>query len=400
MSLPDLLFVTPVLPSPAGSGTMLRAAVSLEALSKRFQVHVLNFNLWTTNFGRPSFAHSRAASYTEVPGRRKDIDGAALLDHLFPAVQFAAIHTFRLAMARVSVGMLARTKARQPYLVLDLDDNECDLSTRLVNLLERDNDLEAAKYVRAEQPQMRILEKMLAPRFQALCLANPDDCRVFAARYPGVAVHHLPNVVRLPEDLGVEAVSQSRSARLLFVGALNYPPNIDGICFFCEQVLPLIEVRAGTPVSLRVVGSDPKPRVSLLNRNPAVTIHGNVPSVDPYYRDADVCIVPVRAGSGTRIKILEAFSFRRPVVSTRLGAEGLGVIDGEHLLLADEPEEIARKCLTLLNDRESRDRMVESAYRWVLENHSLPRMQAAVDSIYRPVLAQLSEERAGGNVSS
>jgi glycosyltransferase involved in cell wall biosynthesis len=144
---------------------------------------------------------------------------------------------------------------------------------------------------------------------------------------------------------------------------------------------------AGTPVTLRVVGADPLRKVTRLAANPAVTIHASVPSVAPFYHEADLCIVPLRAGSGTRIKILEAFSFRRPVVSTRLGAEGLAVTDGEQLLLADEPEAMARACLMMLKDRERRDRMVDAAYQWVFENHSIASVDAAVDSIYRPVLA-------------
>jgi glycosyltransferase involved in cell wall biosynthesis len=90
----------------------------------------------------------------------------------------------------------------------------------------------------------------------------------------------------------------------------------------------------------------------------------------------------VRADSGTRIKILEAFSFRRPVVSTHLGAAGLAVTPGEHLLLADEPEAMAQACLTMLNDREHRDRMVGSAWQWVLDNHSIANVEAAMDLIH------------------
>jgi glycosyltransferase involved in cell wall biosynthesis len=151
-------------------------------------------------------------------------------------------------------------------------------------------------------------------------------------------------------------------------------------------VLPLVQQIAGTPVSLRVVGADPLRRVSLLARDPTVSIHANVPSIAPYYEDADLCIVPLRAGSGTRIKILEAFSFRRPVVSTRLGAEGLAVADGEQLLIADEPEAMARACVSLLKEQELRRRIVDSAYAWVMQHHSIANVDAAMDSIYRPVL--------------
>jgi glycosyltransferase involved in cell wall biosynthesis len=392
MSLPNLLFITPSLPSMPGTGTMLRSAMSFEVLSTRFQVHVLNLNLWSTGFGKLSLVHNRAASYTEVSGGSRDIEDGTLLDNFYPGVRFAAIHTYRLALARVALGILARIKTHQPYLVLDLDDDECAISTHLLSLLEEDRDLEAAKHLRAEQPQLLMLQRLMAHRFDAISMASLHDCRVLAQRYPEASVHHLPNGVRIPENPDAEAFRdrRARTARILFVGALNYPPNTDGIGFFCDQVLPLIQERAGIPVSLQVVGSDPPARVARLTRNLAVTIHGNVPSVEPYYRDADLCIVPLRAGSGTRIKILEAFSFQRPVVSTRLGAEGLDVTDGEHLLLADEPEAMAQACLKMLDDGESRDRMVCSAYAWVREKHSVASIQAAMDSIYQPVLAPLA----------
>ena len=393
MSLPNLLLVTPSLPSLTGTGTMLRSAMSLEALRTHFQVHVMNLNLWSTKFGKLSLVHNRAASYIEVPGGGRDVDGGVLLDNFFPGVRFRAIHTYRLAMARLVVGMLPRIKAPLPYLVLDLDDDECELSSHLSSLLEDSNDLEAANQLRAAQPQLRMLQKMLTHRFNAICMASLHDCHVLAARSPGVSVHHLPNGVRIPEslDAGRVPLREGGAAKILFVGALNYPPNTDGICFFCEQVLPLIQAESPVPVSLEVVGSDPPQRVALLARNPAVTIHGNVSSVEPYYRDASLCVVPLRAGSGTRIKILEAFSLRRPVVSTRLGAEGLDVTDGDQLVLADEPEAIARACLHMLDDSASRDRMVNSAYAWVRRNHSTVSVQRAIDAIYAPVLTPFAE---------
>ena len=142
-----------------------------------------------------------------------------------------------------------------------------------------------------------------------------------------------------------------------------------------------------------MVGADPLRKVTQLAQNPTVTIHPNVPSVAPFYQQASLCIVPLRVGSGTRIKILEAFSYRRPVVSTRLGAEGLAVNDGEHLLLADEPEAMARACATLLNDHEMCSRMVSSAYDWVFRNHTVANVEAALDSIYREVVDQSVSSR-------
>jgi len=376
MSLPNLLFVTPSLPSPLGTGSMLRAAMTLEALRKRFRVHVLNLNVWSWGAGRPAFVHNRAAAYAEVPGNRGDVDSSMLLEQYFPGVEFVAIHTFKLVMARVTVGMLNGIKGNKPYLVLDLDDDECARSARML------------RRGRADEAQLRMLERMMVPRFNAISLAGADDCRVLAARYPQVPVHYLPNAIDLPDNIGSLATAPQSDAvtKLLFVGALYYAPNADGICYFVDRVLPLVQQMLGTPVSLRIVGADPLRRVSLLAANPAVTIHANVPTIAPFYEDADLCIVPLRAGSGTRIKILEAFSFRRPVVSTRIGAEGLNVVAGEHLLLADEPEPMAAACVALIQDKALRDRVTSSAHEWVLRNHSIANVEAAMDTIYRTVL--------------
>jgi glycosyltransferase involved in cell wall biosynthesis len=383
MSLPNLLFVTPSLPSPRGTGSMLRAAMTLDALSRRFRVHVLNLNVWSWGTGNRAFMQSRAVSYAELPTTQADINTPTLLQRHFANVNFAAIHTFRLVMARVTIGILAAGQTPNPYLVLDLDDDECARSSGMLALMEHHNDLPQLKRARADQAQLRMLERMMVPRFNAICLAGMDDCHALASRYPRVAVHHLPNAIDLPET---HSHITTPAADLLFVGALYYAPNADGICHFVEQVLPLIQQTLPT-VTLKVIGADPLPRVSALAQNPAVTVHPNVPSVAPFYHEASLCIVPLRAGSGTRIKILEAFSFHRPVVSTRLGAEGLDLVDGEHLLIAEEPEAMAQACISLLNDHALRTKIINSAYAWVARNHSIANVQTAIDTIYQPVLA-------------
>ena len=324
MSLPDILFITPSLPSLFGTGSMLRAAMSLEALRKKFRVHVLNLNVWSWGAGTPSFLTNRVASYAEVPAHAGDIDTSALLDRYFPGINFVAIHTFKLVMARVAVGILTGWKGPRPYLILDLDDDECARSASLLKVMELDGDLQGLKRGKMDEMQLRMLEKMMVPRFDAICLAGLDDCDVLASRYPSVTVYHLPNAIDLPANNDGRKVSAPNDgiAKILFVGALYYAPNVDGICYFVEKVLPLIHDMLGTPVSLRIVGAEPPRRVFDLSQYRGVTIYPNVPSIAPFYEEADLCIVPLRAGSGTRIKILEAFRFRRPVVSTVLGAEG------------------------------------------------------------------------------
>jgi glycosyltransferase involved in cell wall biosynthesis len=102
---------------------------------------------------------------------------------------------------------------------------------------------------------------------------------------------------------------------------------------------------------LWIVGRDPRPEVLELNGN-GVHVTGRVEDVVPYYRQSAVCVVPLRAGGGTRLKILEAMALGRPVVSTTIGCEGLDVVDGEHLLIADNPAQFAEKTVRLLTERQ------------------------------------------------
>ena len=128
---------------------------------------------------------------------------------------------------------------------------------------------------------------------------------------------------------------------------------------------------------MRLVGTA-DPLVQALDAPPAVTVVGRVPEIVTELERADLVAVPIRFGSGTRVKILEAFSHRLPVVSTTMGAEGLGLEDGRHLLLADSPEDFASACARLLTDRDLRVRLVDEAARRFHEQHRWDRSRKVV----------------------
>jgi glycosyltransferase involved in cell wall biosynthesis len=118
------------------------------------------------------------------------------------------------------------------------------------------------------------------------------------------------------------------------------------------------------------LGTGAPDAVQQLARIPEVRVIGAVPDLTPWYRDADAVVVPLRAGGGTRIKVLEAFSFRRPVVSTSLGVEGIDVVPDEHVLLGDSPDELAMQCQRLMDDRHLGEMLVERAYALLVSAYS------------------------------
>ncbi len=155
---------------------------------------------------------------------------------------------------------------------------------------------------------------------------------------------------------------------LVFTGSMDWLPNEDAIIYFAGEILPLI-TRQLPDVTLTVVGRKPSARLqNLAAKRPEIRLTGWVEDVRPYIAQAAVYVVPLRIGGGTRLKIFEAMSMAKPVVSTSIGAEGLPVVDGEHLLLADEPAIFADTVVALLKDS-ARCRQIGQAARLLVEQN-------------------------------
>lgn len=154
---------------------------------------------------------------------------------------------------------------------------------------------------------------------------------------------------------------------ILFQGTFDYGPNVDGAEWLAAELGP--RLRARIPgAEIRLVGRT-SPRVDALHDPPRVSVVGMVPDMGPELARADLAVVPVRYGSGTRLKILESMAHRIPVVSTTIGAEGLDVHPGTHLLTADDPEAFAEGCERLLVDQQLRTAMAAAAQHLYLDRY-------------------------------
>jgi glycosyltransferase involved in cell wall biosynthesis len=142
---------------------------------------------------------------------------------------------------------------------------------------------------------------------------------------------------------------------------MDWLPNEDGMLHFAREIFPLIR-REEPRATLSVIGRSPTPAVRRLAEDPAIDVTGRVEDVRPHVAAGAVYVVPLRIGGGTRLKIFEAMAMAKAVVSTAVGAEGLPVTGGEHLLLADEPRGFARAVVRLLRDLDRR-RAIEQAAR-------------------------------------
>jgi glycosyltransferase involved in cell wall biosynthesis len=178
----------------------------------------------------------------------------------------------------------------------------------------------------------------------------------------------------------------AETAELVYVGHMRYRPNVDAAVFFCEEVLPLV-ARQVPEVRLTIVG-DPAPAVRRLARDPRVRLAGSQVEVAPFVHAAAVSIVPLRFAGGVRLKILEAMALGSAIVSTGIGAEGLGLADGEELLLADRPEEFAAATIRLLEHPGLRAELGRRARRAAVERFSWSRSARALERVYEKALAR------------
>jgi glycosyltransferase involved in cell wall biosynthesis len=203
--------------------------------------------------------------------------------------------------------------------------------------------------------------------FAGIVTVSPDDAELFRA-VTDVPVFVVPNGTALDP---VGSQPPPGPPELLFTGTMAYAPNRDGILWFASEIWPHIS-RQVPDARLLVVGRRPDTQVRRLAQSDArIEVTGEVSEMAPYFERATAVIAPLRSGGGTRLKILDAFAFARPVVSTSIGAQGIDVQHGEHLLLADEPEEFAKEVVRLLGDSNLRSslsisgrRLIDERYHW------------------------------------
>mgnify|MGYP001065131929 CR=1 FL=1 len=208
-----------------------------------------------------------------------------------------------------------------------------------------------------EAGKLRRYEKAKMPLYQACLACSAQDAALIRQDAPAVPMLVIPNGV----DLSTFVPSgrpKAREPTLLYVGSMNYYPNIDAVRFFFETMYE--SIRQVVPdVGVQIVGHAPPPEIQQLARLPRVEVTGTVPDVRPYYEQATVFIIPLRLGGGTRLKIVEAMAMGLPVVSTTVGATGLDVHSGEDILIADDAASFTDSVLRLLSGPELRARITE-----------------------------------------
>nr|WP_244982091.1 glycosyltransferase family 4 protein [Corallococcus exercitus] len=374
-----VLAILPYVPLPSDTGGTLRTLELVRALASRFELDVLavhragndaaGFTRWLGERGVPASrlhlvdlprvapretlhstqAFLRGTPLTYVRFARQGLRDA-LRKVLTERGPFDIIHFDHLHMAQLLP--LARQINPSAHLVIDEHNVESQVLARMAPL---------------SAPLLRPFLNWQFQRVEQLereCVSQADTvlaCSdVDAQQLRGLGAKHVqvvPNGVKLPDFAPRETLGDD----LVFVGSMDWWPNEDAVLRLAREVWPLVssDLSAG---KLMVVGRSPPASVRALE-NERLVVTGSVPSVAPYLARALATAIPLRAGSGTRLKVLEAAAAGVPVVATRLAVEGLPVVEGQHVLLAESPEEFAAALRRLRRDPDLCSRLAKNARR-------------------------------------
>lgn len=234
-------------------------------------------------------------------------------------------------------------------------------------------------FFRLEEGKLRRYEASVPALFDCVLPISPADERVMLERDPTLKTRVVQSGVDTDRPL-LEGVEEEPHA-VLWLGMLSWPPNREGLWWFVEKVLPRL-VSRDPQVRLYIAGSAPPPEV-LQFRHPHVTVLGFVKDVREAIQRCRVCVVPLHAGSGIRLKLLELLSMRRAVVSTSIGCEGISAVPGKHLLVADTPEDFAEAVAALLEDPSRSREMGDAAFEFVCRHYSWKEIVDTLESVYR-----------------
>ena len=251
----------------------------------------------------------------------------------------------------------------------------------------------------AQHRRMLRYERQTLRRFDGVLAVSDADRETLAHLYPDAIrqpVHVVPTGVDtayfspVPRDQQPVTRNRQPVPSLIFTGSMDWLPNEDAMLYFCREILPFI--RSEEPLArLTIVGRAPTPAVKKLADAAGIVVTGRVDDVRPYMREASVYVVPLRIGGGTRLKIFEAMAMGKAVVSTTIGAEGLPVTNGTHVMVADDPASFARAVVVLIRDADRRQQLEVAARALVVEKYDW----SAVAGELEIALARFAGRRAG-----
>lgn len=374
----QILFLSAWFPYPADNGSKLRIYNILRGLSSQHDITLISFA------DKPHTANvdglqSICKSVHVIPNRDYNAYSKQALWGFFGQKPRVLTDRYVPEMAdairqEISTDSYDLVIASQIYMA-----DYCENFSSIPSIFEEaevgvftDAVQEAGNWISQSRRQLTLYKlqsyfRTLLPRYSSSTVVSETEKELLQNLVPGYSsIEVIPNGISTASYADV--VEQPRPGSLIFTGALTYSPNFQAMEWFSSQVLPFIKISI-PDVQLVITGNH---GVKKLPEDPNISLVGYVDDIRPLIASSWISLAPIFSGGGTRLKILEAFGLRTPVIATSKGAEGLEVQHEKHLLIADTPETYAQETIRLLRDVELRDELTSNAYHLVKEKYDWP----------------------------
>ncbi len=392
-----VLLLTLLAPNPPDSGPRIKTHYLLRYLAQRHTVTLVSFvrsdaeeaaaralkpfckAIYTVPISRSRLRDIGYLLASQFGGRsflmlRDEVQAMRqLLSDLLSRERFDLVHADQLNMVRFALGT---------GLPVVLDEHNA-VWTMFQHMARQERGIKRL-LLELVWRRLRRYEGRVCRESHAVMAVSAEDRAALLAAGASDPISVIPIAV---DVAGIQVVPRQPSAQsILSMATMYWPPNIDGVLWFAREVLPL--VRDAVPdAPFTIVGARPPAEVVALGRDPSVQVTGYVDDPTPYLEASALLIVPLFAGGGMRVKILEALARGIPVVSTTIGAEGIEVTPGEHLLIADEPAAFAEAVIRVLRDRALADRLAAAGRRHALLRYDWRSVYPAIEPVYERAMA-------------
>ncbi len=403
-----ILFLTQILPYPPASGPKVKTWHVLRYLSE------CGHKITLASFVRPEelpyidVVKKVCSAVHAVPVRRSRImDGIyflrsqmtgrpflverddlsemrSLVNRIVSSGSVDVIHADQLTMTQFAFPLPFQNGPKKPSLVFDAHNAVWTITERMKQ--------NAAAYLKLplalETRQIKRYEAMIVKDFDVTLAVTAPDRLALLDAFHQQGYKGAPQISVIPIAVDTQQIwpvpRPQGSLNILTMGTLYYPPNADGIRWFIQQVFPLVRQKLPN-VHLTIIGKNPPKDFQKLaeDKESGIVTTGFVPELDPYFAASAITVVPVRAGGGMRVRILEAFARAAPVVTTTVGLEGIDACPGEDVLVADTPEDFARSVINLLEDQELQERIASNGRRLVEKKYDWQVVLGELDRVYK-----------------
>ncbi len=400
-----VLYLTQVLPYPLNTGARVRQYYVLRHLARTHEVTLVSFvrgddrpehvthlktmchAVHTVPMARSRWRDGRAALkglLTRIPiviARDEIVPMQQTLARLLASESFDVVHADQVSMSKY--GLLGKS-ARH---VLDLHNAMYLVTERLA--AHETNPLKRLMFQREARALARY-EAELCAKYDQVTFVTDEDRKLierqlacWKVRVPDRRFTTIPICIDPSDKQPITPVA--RPQRITALGVMFWPPNAEGVLWFAQEIWPRIHAQQPHLI-FTVVGKNPPEYLTQLHGTNGIEVLGFVPEVEAILADTAVFVVPLRAGGGMRVKILDTWSWGLPIVSTSIGAEGIDVCDEENILIADTPDAFSAAVLRAANDTDLNQRLRRNGRRWVEEKYNWKTIYRAWDEVYARLL--------------